>query len=522
MLAPKFPCDEGAILSGSCAETQTTSGPWVLAATILGSSMAFIDTTVVNVALPALQSALHASVSDVQWVIESYVLTLSSMLLTGGALGDNYGRAKVFTAGAVLFALSSAVCGFAPSIVALIIARGMQGAGAALLIPGSLALISSSFPEAERGRAIGIWSGFTAITAALGPVLGGWLVEHGSWRWVFFINIPIAIVVVVMTLSRVPESRNESASRTLDWPGVTLTTFGLGAVTFALIEAHRSGLSVSLSAVGGTAALAGFVVLEKRSTSPMMPLSLFHSRDFIAANLITFFLYAVLGGVLFFFPLNLIQVRHYSATQAGAALLPFIFLMFLLSRWSGGLVARFGAKAPLTAGPLIAAAGFALFIRADVEGSYWTTYFPAVVVLGLGMAISVAPLTTTVMTSVPRSEAGIASGVNNAVSRVAGLLAIALFGLMLYTSFNHNLDRRLDALNPPAASRLEIDRQRPQLAAAQTDDPGVRRAIGESFVAGYHLILWTGVAMAIMASLSAMVLVSRKGRPAAATVGKSQ
>jgi EmrB/QacA subfamily drug resistance transporter len=470
--------------------------------------MAFIDSTVVNVALPALQTSLHATVGDVQWVVESYALMLASLLLLGGSLGDLYGRSRIFISGIILFAVGSAVCGFAPTIMTLIIARGVQGAGAALLVPGSLALISAYFPDSERGRAIGTWSAFTAVTASIGPVLGGWLVQHASWRWVFFINVPLAVVVVAITLWRVPESRNEEASHKLDWPGATLATVGLGAITFALIEFSRGGIEVISSAAIGVASLVCFFFVESRSPAPMVSLELFKSRNFSGANLLTFFLYAALSGLLFFFPLNLIQVQHYSPTAAGAALLPLIILISALSRWSGGLVVRYGPKIPLTVGPLIAAAGFALFLRRDMGGTYWTTFFPAIAVLGLGMAISVAPLTTTVMSSAPRSQSGVASGINNAVSRVAGLLAIAVFGLMLYSTFSHDLDRRIGALTPSAAERQQVDEQRPRLAAAESDNPEVTRAIALSFLAGYRVILWTSAGLAFASACAAFFLIN--------------
>ncbi|MDB6019131.1 MAG: drug resistance transporter, EmrB/QacA subfamily [Pedosphaera sp.] len=515
------PCDEGVIRAKvAAAPCSRPSGPWVLAATILGSSMAFIDGTVVNVALPALQADLNATVVDVQWVVEAYALFLAALLLVGGSLGDRFGRRRVFCVGVALFALASVWCGLAPTVKQLTLARAVQGVGGALLVPGSLAIISASFGEERRGWAIGVWSGFTAMTTAIGPVIGGWLIEHVSWRAVFFINLPLAAVVLTLALRYVPESRDEAGEGGLDWWGAVLATISLGAIVYGLIESSRLGFGnplVLIALVGGGVASVVFILVEKRKRNPMLPLDLFRSRDFSGANLVTLFLYTALVGALFFLPLNLIQVQGYKPTAAGAAMLPFVLIVFFLSRWSGGLVKRYGARLPLVVGPIIAALGFALFMVSGIGGSYWTTFFPAVVVLGLGMAVSVAPLTTTVMNAVGMNRAGVASGINNAVSRTAGLLAIAALGLVMLHTFNSSLDRHLSGLALTPETRRAFEQERVKLAGAEIPgdlEPEMRatlkRALNESFVSGFRRVLTVAAVLALMSSVVAGKLIQGK------------
>jgi EmrB/QacA subfamily drug resistance transporter len=436
-ITPIFRC--GIRSAGEVPLTRRDGSAWVLAAAIVGSTMAILDGTVVNVALPVIQAKLSATLAEAQWVVESYLLFLSSLILLGGSLGDRIGRRRVFSAGAVLFAAASAACGAAPSVSVLVAARAIQGIGAALLVPGSLSLITANFPAGRRGPAIGVWSGSTALAGALGPLAGGVLVDRLSWRAVFYLNVPLAVAVVGITLLRVPESRDRT-SGAIDVPGALLAIGSLGGIVAGLIEASRSGFlrpAAAIPLAAGTAAGAAFVAVEARSRRPMIPPVLFRSRDFVAANVVTLFLYGALGAALFFLPFNLIQAHGYTPTRAGAALLPFVLLISLLSRWTGRIGERVGPRLPLTAGPLISAVGFALFRRVLPGATYAGVYLPAVTLLGLGMAITVAPLTTTVMSAVDDRYAGVVSGVNNAVARVAGLLAIAAFGIVASKAGGH-------------------------------------------------------------------------------------
>jgi EmrB/QacA subfamily drug resistance transporter len=487
--------------------TSRTDPRWTLLVAILGSTMAFLDGTVVNIALPVMQRQLGMTVDLAQWVVEAYSLFLASLVLVGGALGDHLGRRRVFSAGVVLFAAASVACGLAPGAVPLIAARAVQGVGAALLVPGSLSLISAAYVEAARGTAIGTWSAFSAITSAIGPLAGGWVVAHGSWRWLFFFNVPVAAVVVALARRHVVETRDETADPRMDWLGAALATAGLGAIVYALLE-HRPLLLV----VGG-AALVAFVVVEARRPAPMMPLSLFRQRTFAGTNLLTFFLYAGLGGGLFFVPFDLIQVQGYGPAAAGAAILPFVLLVSLMSRWAGGLTARWGARPLLIVGPLVAAGGFAL-LAPTLGGTYWSTFFPGIVVLGLGMGLTVAPLTTAVMGSVAAHHAGVASGVNNAVARAAGLLAIATLGLVVVTRFDHVLDEELARMSLPDAAARIVEAERARLVGADLAEVGdaalratLRRAFADAYVAGFRASMLVSAGLGLLGALCALWLV---------------
>jgi EmrB/QacA subfamily drug resistance transporter len=516
------PCDENVIRSVSTqSPCSAEAQKWILAATILGSSLAFVDGTVVNVALPALQASLHATVVDVQWVVESYGLILGALILVGGSLGDLLGRRRMFVAGVVIFALASAACGAASNVRFLVLARSIQGVGAALLVPGSLAIIGASFDEKTRGAAIGTWSGFTAITTAIGPVVGGWLIQHASWRWAFFVNLPLAAVVVAIAFWRVPESRSASAGP-VDWLGALTAAFGLGGLVYGFVESASLGWRDPLvfgTLAAGVACLIAFLFIEDTVTSPMVPLKLFASRSFSGANLLTLLLYAAIGIFFFLFPMNLIQVQGYSATAAGMATLPLILILFFLSRWSGALVTRFGPRLPLVVGPLIVAAGFVLCAMPSIGGNYWMTFFPALVVLGLGMAVTVAPLTTVVMNSVAPDRVGAASGLNNAVSRVAGVLAIAILGIVMVTAFSSRLNRSLANLSLSPAALHEIQVNEIKLAGLRVPDNldadtglAIREFVAEAFLSGFRVVTLICAGLALASAIVAWVMIPDKPR----------
>jgi EmrB/QacA subfamily drug resistance transporter len=417
------PASQGTIHFG------TIAGRWVVVATVLGSGMASLDATVVGIALPRIARDFHGSVADLQWIVGVYLLTLAGLLLLGGALGDRYGRRRVFSVGVVWFAVSSAACGLAPSVGFLIAARALQGVGGALLTPGSLAILQASFAPGDRARAIGAWSGFGGVAGAIGPFVGGWLIAAVSWRAIFFLNLPLAAAVLILTARHVPESLDPDAPRRVDLLGAALATAGLVGLTYGLVEAPARGWTspaVLACLVLAAAAMVGFLVTEATEATPLVPLEMFASRLFNATNLVTFAVYGALGGALFLLPVHLQQVARYTPTKAGAALLPITFIMLALSARSGALAARIGPRLQMTAGPLVVGTGLALMVRINASGGYLSHVLPAVVVLGLGLAITVAPLTATVLAAAPTERAGVASAINNDVARTAGLIAVAV------------------------------------------------------------------------------------------------
>ena len=453
------PCDVGVLQAAPAApvECAPAARTRTLAATVLGSSLALIDGSVVNVALPAIQRDLAVGAAATQWVMNAYLLVLGALVLIGGASADRFGRRRVFVVGVLAFTGASVVCGVAPGPSALVAARALQGAGAALLIPASLALLSATFPAGKRARAIGAWAGYGALAIAVGPMLGGFLTDHASWRAIFFLNVPFAAAAIWLALGGAPDSHSDHPPG-LDWLGATLGTAGLGGVAWGLTAAAELGFrspDVLGALLGGLVATAAFVLVEARVRSPMLPLALFRSRVFMGTNLVTLLLYFALSGVLFFLPFELIRGRDYSAAAAGTALLPFPVVMGLASGRAGTFADRFGSRLPLTVGPLVAALGFLLFAVPLPGASYWGSLLPPLLVLAFGMVITVTPLTTTVMSAVDSDNVGIASGVNNAVARVAAVLAIAVLGLLFVGVYDCALRAAVSASGMLPAGLLE-------------------------------------------------------------------
>lgn len=487
---------------------------WVLAAAVIGSTLATIDESVVNVALPRIESELHTTLAAMQWVINGYTLCMSALLLVGGAAADRFGRRLVFMLGVGGFALASIVCGIAPGISVLVVARTIQGVGAALLIPCSLALIGAAFDEKERGAAIGIWAGASAIAAGAAPLLGGWLVDHASWRAIFLINPLAAVPTLWIAWRRVPESRDTEATGDLDWRGALLAFLGLGSIVYGFISASSQGwrnFAVLGEIVAGVLLLAVFVLGEQSNAAPMMPLELFRSRRFSGINVLTLLLYGALGAAFFFLPFLLMQARGYSATAAGAVYLPFTLVMGLLSRWSGGLVDRFGARWPVVSGPSLVALGFLIL---GIGGGRYLITLAAMTVLGFAMALTAAPLTTVVVNCVPAHRTGVASGINNAVAAVGGLMLIAALGSVALGVFDRSLDHALSAGGTSAAVREAVQSARggfvippPPAGVTSGEEREARSLISGALVSTVRLTIWVAAVLALLSALTAALTV---------------
>jgi EmrB/QacA subfamily drug resistance transporter len=476
---------------------------WVLLATIVGSSLAFIDGLVVTLALPAIQRDFHASAADVTWIVELYTLVLGSLMLLGGALSDRYGRKRAFVSGVVLFTLASIGCAFAWSIPSMLIARVAQAVGGMLFVPASLAILGDHFTGDARGRAIGTWSAFSALTSTLGPTLGGVLIDAFGWRSVFWINVPLAAFVVFAAVNHIRESRDAGAPKELDWLGAALSTLGFGAITYALIVSSSAGWSTAVqgSMLAGIALLVYFVVHEHHSNAPLVPPDIFRSRTFAVINITTLLLYGALGVNFYQLPFVMIQAHGYNALQTALAMLPLGICMIALARVAPILVNLIGSRAVLTIGPAIIAIGYLLLAFMEPAQSYWVGFFPGILVLGIGMGITVAPLTTCVITSVTPDHVGIASGINNAVSRIAGLLAIAAFTVVLAAIYVASIGRSLDAMHATPADRAAVAAQRDRLGGAHFANRELQRASIEAFENGYRGI---AIGCAILSALAAL------------------
>jgi EmrB/QacA subfamily drug resistance transporter len=517
-------CEIGVVHSTSAsALCRPDSRPWVIAAASLGSGMAFLDSTVMNVALPALQAELGASAREVQWSYGAFALVLSALILVGGTLGDRFGRRRLFVIGATIFGAASLWCAFVPDTGQLVVARAVQGLGGALLIPASLAIVGASFEGKQRARAIGTWGALSGLAMAVGPVLGGLLVEYVSWRAAFLMAPVMAVVAIPIALLHVPESRDPDARR-LDLAGAIFATIGLGGLVYALIESSTRGFGdprVLAAIVLGLIALSAFVLVEQHARHPMVPPSLFHSRSFTGANLVTLLFYIALTGSLFFLPFLMMQVHGYSAFVAGSVFLPFVAMALLIGRFSGRISARFGTKLPLIVASLALAVGLLLFALPGAENrSYWISFFPAMVVQGFGMALAITPMTTAALGSVEGEHSGMASGVNNAVTRVAGLLAVAVLGAFIYGAFSTSLDARMENMNMPDDIQSAMEAAKADLGAAEAPagvnegmEARIERAIDESFVAGFRAVMLASAALALASALIAALMVGDPRTP---------
>lgn len=502
---------------------RSVAGKWIMVSAILASSMAFIDGTALNVVLPSLQKSLNATGTDLFWVLNAYLLMLAALMLIGGSLGDQLGRKKVFMTGIFIFISGSALCGFAPTVTLLIVFRMLQGVGGALMIPGSLSLISSSINAKERGKAIGTWSAFTTVVTMGGPVLGGAFADAGLWRYIFFINIPIGLAALLILWRKVKESRDEDSAHSLDYPGAIAIALGLALVTFGFLRIPTVGLhnwQVLGSLVLGLILLIVFIIIEKKSKHPMMPLQLFSSSTFTGANLLTFFLYAGLGAGMLFMSLNMVQVQGYSQLQSGLTFLPFTILMISIARFAGAFADKHGPRFLLIAGPAIAGAGlFYLSFIKQTNGAadYWSTFFPGVLIFGFGMSITVAPLTAAVMGSVSDHFSGTASGVNNAMSRISGVFANAIFGALAVLFFSGALQNKIDT--------LPLNQQQKQTVMAQVVDlgnarvpaginaeykPMIQKNYREGFIAAYAKIMRISGGLGFLGALMSVVFIRNK------------
>ena len=510
------PCEEAAALAAPETPGCTAHAkPWVLVTTVMASSLVFLEATVINVALPAIQHALGASVAMMQWIASTYTLALAALTMVCGALGDRLGRRRLLLVGLSLFTAASVAAGLATNGTALIVARALQGVGAALVAPNSLAHLSASFPRAERGRALGIWSAASSLTGSAAPLLGGWLVDAVSWRAVLLVGVPVALAALAVGVARVPESRAPRDAAALDVAGATLATFAFATLTAGLIGATGSaGAEVvwSLLLIGLTL-LAAFGWFESRAAAPLMPPALFRVRTFTAANALTLLLYFAVPATFFLLPFTLVQAYGYSATLTGAVFLPFAVVMGALSRCAGGLLDRWGAKLPLTLGPAVAAAGLALFAYPLGGGSYWETFLPPMAVVGLGMAITAAPLTAAVMGSVGSDRAGVASGINNTVARLAGLLGVTIAGLVAVAAFETALGQRLAAVDAAPAVKQALLAQRHVLggthipAEAGNATPALELALRAALVDAFSAVAWLSAVLALAGAAVAVVAI---------------